>query len=75
MLALLSTTIIVIVFFVDAKINTAPPPRIVYVEDWRADRSDEEIIARQKKDQAEREAAIKERQRQFQELENKLGIE
>ena len=75
MLALLSTTIIVIVFFVDAKINTAPPPQIVYVEDWRADRSDEEIIARQKKDQAEREAALKERQRQFQELENKLGIE
>jgi hypothetical protein len=74
-LAGLSTTIIVIVFFVDAKINTAPPPQVIYVNDWRADRSDEEIKAEQKTDQAAREAALKERQRQFQELENKLGIE
>ena len=74
-LALLVTTIIVIVFFVDSKINTAPPPQIIYVKDWKADRTDAEIIADQKKHQAEREAALKERQRQFQELENKLGIE
>ena len=74
-LAGLATTIIVIIFFVDSKINTAPPTQIIYVEDWRADRSDAEIKAQQKIDQAEREAALKERQRQFQELENKLGIE
>jgi len=74
-LALLATTIIVIVFFVDSKINTAPPPQLIYVEQWRADRTDAEIIADQKKHQAAREAALKERQRQFQELENKLGIE
>ena len=74
-LAFLATTIIVIVFFVDSKINTAPPPQIIYADSWRADRSDAEIIAQQKKDQATREAALKERQRQFQELENKLGIE
>lgn len=74
-LALLATTIIVIVFFLDAKINTAPPPQIIYAESWTANRTDAEIIADQKKHQAEREAALKERQRQFQELENKLGIE
>ena len=74
-LAFLATTIIVIVFFVDSKINTAPGPQIIYADSWRADRTDAEIIAQQKKDQATREAALKERQRQFQELENKLGIE
>ena len=75
MFAILATTIIVIVFFVDSKINTAPPPQIIYVNQWSANRTDAEIIADQKKHQAEREAALKERQRQFQELENKLGIE
>jgi len=73
--AILATAIIVIIFFVDSKINTAPPPQIIYVKDWKADRTDAETVADQKKDQAAREAAMKERQRQFQELENKLGIE
>jgi hypothetical protein len=74
-LAVLVTIIIVIVFLVDSKINTAPPPQIVYVELYESNRTDAEIIADQKKDQAEREAAARERQRQFQELEKKLGID
>jgi hypothetical protein len=73
-LSILVTTIIVIIFFVDSKINTAPPPQIVYVESWSTNRTDAEIIAEQKQDQAARDAAIKERQRQFQALENKLGM-
>ena len=73
-LAVLATAIIIIEFLVDSKINTAPPPQIIYVEQWNANRTDAEIIAEQKKDQAEREAAIKERQRQFQKLENQLGM-
>ena len=73
-LAILVTVIIVILFLVDSKINTAPPPTIVYVEQWNANRSDAEIVAQQKKDQAELEAARKERQEQFQRLENQLGI-
>lgn len=73
-LAILVTAIIIIEFLVDSKINTAPPPRIVYAESWRADRTDEEIVADQKKHQAEREAAAKERQRQFQKLEKQLGM-
>ena len=71
----LATTIIVIIFLVDSQINTAPPPRIVYVEQWGADRTDAEIVAEQKKHQAERDALKAERKRQFQELQNKLGIE
>lgn len=74
-LAVLVTMIIVIEFLVDSKINTAPPPRIVYVEQWTANRTDAEIIADQKKHQAEREARELERQRQFQRLQNQLGIE
>lgn len=73
-MAVLVTMIIVIEFLVDSKINTAPPPQIIYVENYRADRSDKEIVADQRKDQAEREAAAKEQQRQFQKLENQLGI-
>ena len=73
-LAVLVTTIIVIEFIVDAQINTAPPPRIVYVDSWSVNRSDAEIIADQKKDQAKRQAAIEERKRQFQKLENQLGM-
>ena len=73
-LAVLATTIIVIEFLVDSKINTAQPPTIVYAESWKADRTDTEIVAEQKIDQAKREAAAKEKQRQFQKLEKQLGM-
>ncbi len=74
LLALLVTTIIVIEFFIDSKINTAPPPTIVYAESWQANRTDAEIVAQQKVDQAKRDAAAKEKQRQFKELEKQLGM-
>jgi hypothetical protein len=74
-LAFLITTIIVIVFLVDAKIGTAPPPEIIEVELYPSNRTDADIIADQKKDQARKEAARKERQREFQQLEKQFGIE
>lgn len=73
-LAILVTTIIVIEFVVDSKINTAPPQQIVYAESWKAGRTDAEIIAQQKVDQAKRDHAAKEKQRQFQKLEKQLGM-
>jgi len=73
-LAVLVTAILVIEFMVDSKINTAPPPQVIYVESYSANRTDAEIIADQKKEQAEREAARAERQRQFQQLENRFGM-
>jgi len=73
-LALLATGIIVFEFVIDARINTAPPPTITYVELYGANRTDADIIADQKKDQAGKEAAQKERQRQFQKLEKQLGM-
>ena len=72
--AVLVTIIIIIEFLVDSQINTAPPPRIIYVEQWSANRTDAEIIADQKKYQAEKKAAQKEKQRQFQKLEKQLGM-
>lgn len=73
-LAFLVTAIILIEFLVDSKINTAPPPQVVYVESWPENRTDAEIVADQKKDEDKRKAAELERQRQFQALENKLGM-
>jgi hypothetical protein len=75
LLAILSTAIVVILFFADAHVNTKPPPQTIYVESWRSDRSDAEIIAQQKKDQAAYNAAVKARQQEFQKLQKKLGIE
>jgi hypothetical protein len=73
-LALLVTAIIVIEFVVDSKMGTAPPPQVTYVDLYSPNRTDAEIIADQKKDQAAKQAAQKERQRQFQKLENQLGM-
>jgi hypothetical protein len=74
-LAVLVTMIIVIIFFVDSKINTAPPPQIVYVENYPASRTDADIIADQKKAAEERRQAAEARRREFEELEKRLGIE
>lgn len=73
-LALLATAIIVIEFLVDSKINTAPPPEITYVELYSSNRTDAEIVSDQEKDQAVKDAAIRERQRQFRKLEKDLGL-
>ena len=74
MLAILSTIIIIILFLVDSKINTAPPEQIIYVENFKPGRTDAEIKADQAKDQKLREALKAERKRQFQQLEKQLGM-
>ena len=74
-LAVLITIIIVIIFLVDSTVNTAPPQQIVYVQDYKPGRTDAEIIADQKKDQAKREANAKAKQEQFKKLGKRLGIE
>ena len=74
-LAVLVTLIIVIVFFVDSKINTAPPQQIVFVENYPASRTDEDIIRDQKKASEERRKAEEFRRQEFQKLQKQLGIE
>ncbi|MDQ3246996.1 MAG: hypothetical protein M3Q52_08955 [Pseudomonadota bacterium] len=73
-LAILATSIIIIEFLVDSKINTAPPAQVIYAEQWNANRTDEEIIAQQKIDQAKKEEAQLERQRQFKKVEDQFGL-
>jgi len=73
-LAFLVTLTILLIFLIDPKVNTAPPEQITYADIYPANRTDAQIIADQKKDAAARAAFKKEKQRQFQEIENKLGM-
>jgi hypothetical protein len=74
-LAVLVTTIIVVEFLIDDKYGMTVPEQPTYVELYAANRTEADIIADQKKDQAAREAAQKEQQRQFRKLGNELGID
>ena len=74
-LALLVTAIIVIEFVVDAKMGMDPGPQITYVDLYSSNRTDAQIIADQKKDQAEKAALEKEKQRQYKELEKRFHID
>ena len=74
-LSVLFTVVIIVVFFLDAKVNTAPPVTVTYVDSWSENRTDAEIKADQVKDQAAREDRAAKRQEQFQEIANSFGIE
>jgi len=74
-LAVLVTIIIVIIFLVDSKINTAPPPQIVYVENYGPDRTDADIMRDQKKASEDRKKAEEARRKEFEKLQKELGIE
>ena len=63
---------IVFIFDLDGRTNIAPGPQLIYVESWPANRTDEQIKAEQKVDQAARDKARKERQAQFKRLDEKL---
>ena len=71
-LAIAMPVVLVILFVTDGRTNIAPKEQIIYVESWPAGRTDAEIIADQKKHQAEREAARKAQQEQFKKLDDKL---
>lgn len=63
---------IVVIFVLDGRTNIMPGPQIIYVESWPANRSDEQIKAEQKIDQAARDKAKKERQAEFQRIDDAL---
>lgn len=71
-LALLVTSIIIVLFTVDAKVNTQPGRSVQYVELYESDRTDEEIVARQQQEQAEIEARAKARQEEFKKIDDAL---
>jgi hypothetical protein len=72
--AILATIIIIILFLVDPQINTAPPPTIIYVEQYGPGRTDADIKRDQVKDQAAKDAAKEAKKKEFQKLEKKLGM-
>jgi hypothetical protein len=71
-MAVIMPLAIIILFVLDSKQNIAPGPELIMVKSWPANRTDAEIIADQKKHQIEREAALKERQRQWRKVEKDL---
>ena len=71
-LAVAMPVAIVVTFYFDGKTNISPGPQLIYVESWPASRTDAEIKAQQKIDQAARDKAKKERQEQFKRLDEKL---
>jgi hypothetical protein len=60
------TVFILFAFWHDSSFPTEP--RIVYVQSWRADRPDSEIIAEQKKERIARDKAIAERRATFEKI-------
>ena len=72
---MLATAIIVVEFLIDSYFGAVPAPTPVYVELYPSNRTDAEIIADQKKDQAEKAALEKEKQRQYKELEKRFHID
>lgn len=74
-LAIMLPALIVAGFYADGKTNLAPPRRtLIYAENWRADRTDAEIIAQQKIDTVVKAEQAAERQRQYKRLEQRLGM-
>jgi len=74
-LALLVTAIIVIEFVADTNSIAKPQPQVVEVDLYSPKRTDAQIAAEQKRDQAAKEAAAKEQQRQMKQLAKQLGID
>jgi len=75
LLSFAATAFIIVIFFADSRVNTAPPVTVTFVDSWSANRSDSEIVADQKKDQAANEERARARQEQFKEIANTFGIE
>jgi hypothetical protein len=70
--AIIMPVLLIAGFAHDASHGIQPGPQLIYAQSWPSSRTDAEIKADQKIDQAKREAAQKERQRQYQKLDQGL---
>ncbi|HEY0411843.1 MAG TPA: hypothetical protein VGD66_01720 [Allosphingosinicella sp.] len=70
--ALVMPVLIIAGFYHDSSHGIAPGPQLIYAESWPASRTDAQIKADQKKDQARKELMRKARQREFQKLDREL---
>lgn len=73
-LAVAMPVVILTGFYFDAKSQLKRGEEIIYVKNWPATRTDAEIKAQQKIDQARKEKALAERQRQYKEVARRLGM-
>lgn len=74
--AMAITWVIVWAFILDAKTNTAPRQnKIMYFQNWNANRSDAVIIAKQKADLAKGEMLLEKKQKEMQKVADMTGIE
>ena len=73
-MAIAMPSIILFVFVLDGKTNIMPGEQVIFVDSWNGSRTDEEVKADQALRQREREKAAAERQREWQELGNRLGM-
>jgi hypothetical protein len=67
--------LVVIAGFIHDSVEDERGQEIIYVQDWRADRSDAEIIAQQKIDKAVKDKKAAETQAAYKRLADMLGIE
>ena len=77
LLAVCATGAIVLGFFIDSGNMADRRERITFIESWPADRTDDQIKAKQKADLTRREAAEAAHRRRLQEIDqslNRLGI-
>jgi hypothetical protein len=75
--AIVMPALIIAGFWHDSSHGVQPGPELIYVQSWPANRTDAQIEADQKRDQAQRAAAMKERQQEFRKLDKamqRLGI-
>lgn len=71
--SILMPALIVAGFLHDSYTEPAKP-EMTFIASWPADRTDADIIAQQRVDEAKRQAAVAERQRQFKNVERRLGL-
>lgn len=74
-LSVAMTSVIIWAFYLDAKVPVSQDKEIIYVESWMADRKDSDIIKQQKADLAAYEAALEKKQREFQHVADRFGID
>ena len=71
-LAVLIPIGIVVAFWLDSQTNVRPRYTVTYVDSWPADRTDDQIRAKQQADLREQRRREAERQRQFKQIDDRL---
>ncbi len=76
-LAIFFPTLIITIFIIDSKINTAAPegPKVIFFESWPADRTDEEILADRWAIQCRKDKALAERKEAMKKLARMSGMD